>query len=97
VAGVGEFINEKVDGELKMAGVHGMWAMVLSSHLHCSPIKLPLVRVSPNYFKRKKSIIHSSSLWILPTWSNSRGPHLPSHPPLFVLQEIIARGHEAMV
>jgi hypothetical protein len=36
----GEFINRKVDGDLKMVGVHGLWALVLSSHLHFSPLKL---------------------------------------------------------
>jgi hypothetical protein len=49
--GAGEFINRKVDGDLKMVGVHGMWALVLSSHLHFSPLKPSLVRVSPNYLK----------------------------------------------
>jgi hypothetical protein len=50
---VGEFIKGKVDGDLKMVGVHGLWELVLSSHLHCSPLKPSVMRVSPNYLKRK--------------------------------------------
>jgi hypothetical protein len=56
--GAGEFINRKVDGDLKMVGVHGLWALVLSSHLHFSPLKLSRESFT-KLFKKEKSIIHS--------------------------------------
>jgi hypothetical protein len=41
--GAGEFIDGMVDGDLKMVGVHGLWTLLLPSHLHCSSQKLSLI------------------------------------------------------
>jgi hypothetical protein len=47
-----------VDGDLKMVGVHVLWSLVLSYHLHFSPLKLSRESFT-KLFKKEKSIIHS--------------------------------------